>query len=68
MIVKKGKNWEVKSETTGKSFGVFPTEEEAKKRLKQIHFFKNIKASKGGKGSLLSKIRSKRLVKKVKGG
>lgn len=33
----------VLSETTGRSFGSYDTEEKAKKRLRQIEFFKHLK-------------------------
>lgn len=39
----KGK-YVVLSETTGRRFGTYNTREEAKKRLKQIEFFKHVKS------------------------
>jgi hypothetical protein len=65
MIVKRGNKWVVKSHTTGRVLGVYDTHKEAAKRLKQIQFFKNLKKSKGGKGSLLAKIKNKKLFKKI---
>ncbi|OGL73188.1 hypothetical protein A3D73_00220 [Candidatus Uhrbacteria bacterium RIFCSPHIGHO2_02_FULL_60_44] len=43
MIIKRGRKWVVISETTGRSFGSYETKEEAKKRLRQVEFFKHLK-------------------------
>ena len=40
-IIKKGNKWQVTSEDGKKNLGTYDTEEEAKKRLQQVHFFKN---------------------------
>jgi hypothetical protein len=43
-MIKKIKNkYVVLSETTGRRFGSYPTLEEAKKRLRQIEFFKYLR-------------------------
>lgn len=47
MIRKVGKNYKVYSED-GKHFGTYPTEEEAKKRIAMMEYFKHKKA-RGGK-------------------
>ncbi len=66
MIKKIKGKYVVLSETTGRKFGAYGTEKEAKKRLRQIEFFKHIKGKKaGGKGS---KWFSSRLRKWRKGG
>jgi hypothetical protein len=44
MIAKKGRKWCVVSETTGRSFGCYATKKEATRRLKQVEFFKHLKA------------------------
>lgn len=44
-IVKQGSKWQVQSEK-GKNLGAYDTEDEAKKRLKQVHYFKNINEAK----------------------
>ena len=41
MIRKMGSKYCVISHTTGKKMGCYMTEEEAKKRMRQIKFFKN---------------------------
>lgn len=43
MIKKVKGKYAVLSETTGRSFGSYSTLEEAKKRLRQIEFFKRVK-------------------------
>jgi len=46
-VIKKIKGkYVVLSETTGRSFGTYKTEAEAKKRLQQIEFFKHLKEKK----------------------
>lgn len=40
-IIKKGNKWQVTSEDGKKNLGTYDTEEDAKKRLQQVHFFKN---------------------------
>jgi len=45
MIKKIGNKYVVLSERTGRRFGTYDTLEEAKKRLKQIEFFKHFKKS-----------------------
>ena len=39
MIIKTKKGWKVVSHTTGKSFGIYPSEAKAEQRLKQIKYF-----------------------------
>jgi len=43
MIVKRAGKYVVLSETTGRRFGTYATLAEAKKRLRQIEFFKHVK-------------------------
>ena len=46
-MIKKIKNqYVVLSESTGRVFGRYKTKEEAKKRLRQIEFFKHLKKNK----------------------
>ena len=47
-IKKTKKGYKVMSENTGRSFGTYRTLKQAKKRLKQIEYFKH-KKMKGGK-------------------
>jgi hypothetical protein len=44
VIVRRGGKYVVVSETTGRSFGTYDTLDEAKRRLRQIEFFKHRKA------------------------
>ncbi|MCL4732824.1 hypothetical protein KJZ71_03430 [Patescibacteria group bacterium] len=44
MIKKRNGKWVVLSEHTGRSFGSYGTKTEAKKRLKQVEFFKHLKS------------------------
>jgi hypothetical protein len=44
MIKKIKGKYVVLSETTGRRFGTYATREEAEKRLRQIEFFKHLKA------------------------
>lgn len=60
MIKKIKGKYVVLSETTGRVFGRYKTKEEAMKRLKQIEFFKHLKASQ----SLRKKLKKKSLLKK----
>lgn len=46
MIRKIGGKYTVLSEKTGRSFGTYKTKAEAEKRLRQIEFFKHLRASK----------------------
>ena len=46
MIKKIKDKYVVLSETTERAFGSYGTEEEAKKRLRQIEFFKHLKSKK----------------------
>jgi hypothetical protein len=43
MIVKRAGKYVVISETTGRRFGTYDTLAEAKRRLRQIEFFKRLK-------------------------
>jgi hypothetical protein len=49
MIIKRSGKWCVVSENTGRSFGCYATEKEAKHRLKQVEFFKHLKNIPAGK-------------------
>ena len=60
MIKKIKGKFVVLSETTGRVFGRYRTKKEAEKRLKQIEFFKHLKAS----PSLRKSLRRKSLLKK----
>jgi Protein of unknown function (DUF5661) len=42
-IVKQGSKWCLKSKTTGKNLGCYPSKAGAKKREKQVQYFKHIK-------------------------
>ncbi len=44
MIKRKGGKYVVLSEKTGRSFGTYVTKAEAERRLRQIEFFKHLKA------------------------
>jgi hypothetical protein len=44
MIVKRAGKYVVISETTGRRFGTYDTLAEAERRLRQIEFFKHVKA------------------------
>jgi hypothetical protein len=44
MIVKRAGKYVVLSETTGRRFGTYDTLAEAEKRLRQIEFFKRLRA------------------------
>ena len=50
MIVKRAGKYVVVSETTGRRFGSYDTLAEAKRRLRQIEFFKHLKARTAGRG------------------
>ncbi len=60
MIKKIKGKYVVLSETTGRVFGRYNTKTEAEKRLKQIEFFKRLKAS----PNLRRRLRKKALVRK----
>jgi hypothetical protein len=51
MIVKRDGKYVVVSETTGRRFGTYDTLAEAKRRLRQIEFFKHLKARTTARGS-----------------
>jgi hypothetical protein len=51
MIVKLGGKYVVVSETTGRRFGTYDTLAEAKRRLRQIEFFKRLKARTTARGA-----------------
>jgi hypothetical protein len=63
MIRKIGSKYTVISHTTGKKMGSYSSKAQAEKRLRQIQFFKNLKKSKGGSGSLKAKVHKKSLIK-----
>lgn len=50
MIVKQGGKYAVVSETTGRRFGTYDTLAEARRRLRQIEFFKHLKARTAARG------------------
>lgn len=60
MIKKIKGKYVVLSEKTGRKFGMYKTKKEAKKRLRQIEFFKHLKANQ----SLKMRLRKKSLVKR----
>ena len=51
MIVKRGGKYVVVSEETGRRFGTYDTLSEARRRLRQIEFFKHLKARTTARGS-----------------
>ena len=59
MIKKIKRKYVVLSETTGRSFGSYKTLAEAKKRLRQVEFFKRLSKS----PALKKKLRKKSLAK-----
>ena len=50
MIVKRAGKYVVVSETTGRRFGTYDTLAEAKARLRQIEFFKHLRAGATARG------------------
>ena len=63
MMIKKVKGkYTVLSETTGRSFGSYRTLTDAKKRLRQVEFFKRLKQS----PALVKKLRKPRLLLRKK--
>ena len=50
MIVKRAGKYVVVSETTGRRFGTYDTLADAKRRLRQIEFFKHLKARTAARG------------------
>ena len=50
MIVRRAGKYVVISETTGRRFGTYDTRAEAEERLRQIEFFKHVKAGTPGRG------------------
>ena len=50
MIVKRSGKYVVVSETTGRRFGTYDTLAEARRRLRQIEFFKHLKARTTARG------------------
>jgi len=50
MIVKRAGKYVVVSETTGRRFGTYDTLAEAEKRLRQIEFFKHLRARTTARG------------------
>lgn len=43
MIRREGSKWVVKSEDGKKTLGTYDTEEAAKKRLREVHYFSKVK-------------------------
>jgi len=62
MIRKVKGGWRLISRTTGRNLGTFKTRAAALEREKQIQFFRNLAKSRGGKGSLATKVRKKSLL------
>ena len=62
MIKKIKGRYTVMSETTGRKFGTYKTKKEAEKRLRQMEFFKHLKASPSLR--LRMRLRKKSLIKK----
>ena len=60
MIKKIKGKYVVMSEHTGRKFGTYKTKKEAEKRLRQIEFFKHLKAN----PSLRMRLRKKNLVRR----
>lgn len=60
MIKKVGKKYVVRSESTGRVFGQYDTIAAAKKRLRQMEFFKHLK----GSPALKKTLRKKSLLKR----
>ena len=60
MIKKIKGKYVVMSEHTGRKFGTYKTKKEAEKRLRQIEFFKHLKAN----PNLQRRLRKKALLKK----
>jgi len=50
MIVKQAGKYVVVSETTGRRFGTYDTRAEAQRRLRQIEFFKHLRARTPARG------------------
>jgi hypothetical protein len=50
MILKRAGKYVVVSETTGRRFGTYDTLAEAERRLRQIEFFKHLKARTAARG------------------
>jgi hypothetical protein len=50
MIVKRAGRYVVVSKTTGRRFGTYDTLADAKRRLRQIEFFKHLKARTAARG------------------
>lgn len=48
MIVKVKEGWRVVSEKKGRNLGTYKTKEEAKRRLRQVEYFKHLKKAEGG--------------------
>ena len=66
MVIRKvGGEWKLESQKTGRNLGTYGSKAGAVHREKQVEFFKNLKKSKGGKGSLRSKVKKKSLLKKI---
>ena len=70
MVRKVKGGYQLHSKTTGKPLGPVRSSAGAVKSRdeKRVQFFKNLKNSSGGPGSLASKVKNKSLVKKVRRG
>ena len=55
MITKHGRRYTLKSETTGRVLGLARSRKAIMRRKRQVEFFKNLRKSRGGPGSLLEK-------------
>ena len=58
MIKKINRRYVVLSETTGRRFGTYDTRAEAEKRLRQIEFFKHLRARAGRRRTTLARARA----------
>ena len=67
MVKKEGGEFILRSRKTGRVLGRSRTKQGIEHREKQVTFFKNVRKSRGGPGSLAAKVRNKRLVKRVRG-
>lgn len=69
MVKKVQGGYQLHSKTTGKPLGpVRKSKAEAtQKDEKRVQFFKNLKKSRGGPGSLAAKVKNKALAKQVRG-
>lgn len=65
-IIKVKNGYRLVSKSTGRNLGTFSTLAQAKKRERQVQFFKNVKKSKGGKRGLRARVRKKPILARRK--